>query len=281
MLKNCRKRAVAALFFGVFLQNAWPATNSRFFIKHWDTGDGLPQNSVISTIQSRDGYLWVGTLDGLARFDGVHFEKFYDANTPGLNSTRIVCLFEDSHTNFWVGTENAGIVLVDQAGNVKRVDLGKGAPEARLVSACEDVTGGIWLRLANGYVFPWRDGKVNSPLGGVREFAVEGSNKVWVALFGEPSKPSKLLGLRMAGGGFPTVGALEEEISLTAEQLLMSSPGGGYWLVAEARVRKYRRNQVVASFGTIPGGGSLGINAACEDADGNLILGTAGQGVFW
>jgi len=104
---------LAAAFLNLTGGNIIAGQNTRFFIKHWDTGDGLPQNSVISTIQTKDGYLCVGTLDGLARFDGVHFEKFYDANTPGLNSTKIVRLFEDSHTNFWIGTENAGIVLVD------------------------------------------------------------------------------------------------------------------------------------------------------------------------
>src|SRR6185295_12891944 len=121
MLKNLWKLALAGVFLGAACVELKAAANPRFFIKHWDTGDGLPQNSVISTIQTRDGYRWVGTLDGLARFDGVRFERFYDANTPRLNSTRIVCLFEDSHTNLWIGTANAGIVLVDQSGEVRRV----------------------------------------------------------------------------------------------------------------------------------------------------------------
>jgi len=63
MLKNLWKLALAGVFLGVMRAEPQAAPNPRFFIKHWDTGDGLPQNSVISTIQSRDGYLWVGTLD--------------------------------------------------------------------------------------------------------------------------------------------------------------------------------------------------------------------------
>ena len=74
----------------------------------WSTGAGLPQSSVISVIQTRDGYLWLGTLNGLVRFDGIRFTVFDEENTPGLNSDRIVYLFEDSHTNLWIGTDAGG-----------------------------------------------------------------------------------------------------------------------------------------------------------------------------
>jgi len=58
-------------------------------------------------IQTHDGYLWLGTLNGLVRFDGVQFKVFDEHNTPGLTSGRIVYLFEDSKTNLWIGTETA------------------------------------------------------------------------------------------------------------------------------------------------------------------------------
>src|SRR5262245_57608165 len=58
----------------------------------WTTEDGLPQNSVNAIVQSRDGYLWLATFGGLARFDGVRFTIFNSANTPGLKSNRITAL---------------------------------------------------------------------------------------------------------------------------------------------------------------------------------------------
>src|SRR5882672_8478845 len=61
-----------------------------FAINVWETDDGLPQNSVISMTQTRDGYLWLGTLNGLVRFDGIRFTVFDENNTPGLKSSRIV-----------------------------------------------------------------------------------------------------------------------------------------------------------------------------------------------
>jgi len=76
-------------------------TDSPYLVESWGTEDGLPQSSVISVIQTRDGYLWLGTLKGLVRFDGNQFTIFNEFNTPGLKSDRIVYLFEDSHTNLW------------------------------------------------------------------------------------------------------------------------------------------------------------------------------------
>ena len=60
--------------------------SSPFIVDSWSTGEGLPQSSVISVIQTRDGYLWLGTLNGLVRFDGNRFTVFDEENTPGLNS---------------------------------------------------------------------------------------------------------------------------------------------------------------------------------------------------
>src|SRR5262249_3561108 len=80
---------------------------SPFIVDSWDNEQGLPDNEVISVIQTRDGYRWLGTLHGLVRFDGNHFTVFSQMNTPGLSSDRIVYLFEDTRTNLWVGTESS------------------------------------------------------------------------------------------------------------------------------------------------------------------------------
>src|ERR1700690_2813502 len=110
------------------------ASGDPFIVDAWTSKEGLPQNSVISVIQTRDGYLWLGTLNGLVRFDGNHFTVLDEYNTPGLNSDRIVYLFEDSHTNLWVGTDTAGLVLV-KGGNVKSFDIGRAGHEGRIVYA--------------------------------------------------------------------------------------------------------------------------------------------------
>src|ERR1041385_5115544 len=75
----------------------------------WTTENGLPQNSVNAILQTRDGYLWIGTYGGLVRFDGVKFTVFDASNTEGLKSSRISALFEDREGNLWIGTEYGGL----------------------------------------------------------------------------------------------------------------------------------------------------------------------------
>src|SRR5512137_2380204 len=55
-----------------------------YTIQNWQLEQGLPQISVTSIAQTPDGYLWVGTFNGLVRFDGVRFTVFHEGNTPTL-----------------------------------------------------------------------------------------------------------------------------------------------------------------------------------------------------
>src|ERR1700748_3666627 len=118
MLKNSWIRAWAwlplcSLFF-LFASHPGLAqfADPPYVVEVWPAGEGLPQSSVISIVQSRNGYLWLGTLNGLARFDGVHFTVFREGNVPGLNGNWILYLFEDSQTNLWIGTENENVVQI-------------------------------------------------------------------------------------------------------------------------------------------------------------------------
>jgi ligand-binding sensor domain-containing protein len=72
-----------------------PQPGDQYLHTAWTTENGLPQNSVNAIVQTRDGYLWLGTFGGLARFDGVRFTTFDTGNTPVLKGTRIISLYED------------------------------------------------------------------------------------------------------------------------------------------------------------------------------------------
>ena len=87
-----------------------------YVVVNWDVQDGLPSARINDVIQSRDGYIWLATLNGLARFDGVRFERFYQTETPGLASSMITCLLQDSQGRIWYGTQSGEVGWKDAQG---------------------------------------------------------------------------------------------------------------------------------------------------------------------
>src|SRR4026209_214960 len=87
------------------------AQYSPYRFDHWTTDNGLPQNTVYDVIQTRDGYLWLTTFDGLARFDGVRFTVFDKSNSKGINSNRFTDLYEARDGTLLIGTEDAGLTV--------------------------------------------------------------------------------------------------------------------------------------------------------------------------
>ena len=136
--------ATSALWLAGWLAAFSAAGGGRYcVVDGWGTGEGLlPQSSIISMVQTRDGYLWLGTGNGLARFDGVHFTVFDESTTTNLSSIQTVKLFEDSQNNLWIGTESAGVMLVSN-GKIVPLGVGQGRRQGHLVSICEDSLGGF------------------------------------------------------------------------------------------------------------------------------------------
>jgi len=91
---------------GCFVAEAAPP---NYFTRTWQLEQGLPRNKVLAVMQTRDGYLWVGTYNGSARFDGVHFTVFNDNNAPELCSSRNTSLFEAGDGTLWIGTESGDV----------------------------------------------------------------------------------------------------------------------------------------------------------------------------
>lgn len=86
------------------------ALRSPPVLRHYDATDGLPQVSVNALLRTRDGFLWIATFGGLARFDGHEFRTFpSNGSGAGPASRRVVSLFEDARRRLWIGTEDAGI----------------------------------------------------------------------------------------------------------------------------------------------------------------------------
>ena len=89
-------------------QAVGPAT--AYVRENWTVADGLPINTITALVQTRDGYLWLGTNDGVVRFDGVRFTVYNAGNTPEIPSNRIVSLHEDRTGALWILTEQQHLV---------------------------------------------------------------------------------------------------------------------------------------------------------------------------
>ena len=84
---------------------------TQYRVEIWGVEEGLPSLSVSTVVQTPDGYLWVGTTEGLARFDGVRFKIFDRWNTPAFRLNEIRSLFVDSRGALWIGFAGSGVVV--------------------------------------------------------------------------------------------------------------------------------------------------------------------------
>jgi ligand-binding sensor domain-containing protein/signal transduction histidine kinase len=104
----------------------------------WSTEEGLPQSSVHGITQTRDGYLWIATEGGLARFDGLSFRIFDHADERAFTSDDICCLAGDAD-GLWIGTAD-GVVRM-QGEKFRRYGKEDGLPSATVLSIAVDASG--------------------------------------------------------------------------------------------------------------------------------------------
>ena len=119
---------------------------SQFTHELWTTDDGLPQNSVNAVAQTSDGYLWIGTQEGLVRFDGVQFTTFDKSTTPQLKNNYITSLLVDSNDKLWIGTYDGGLLFYSHnrfttVGTLKKFE------NSYVRTMVEDRNNGIWLSI--------------------------------------------------------------------------------------------------------------------------------------
>jgi ligand-binding sensor domain-containing protein len=118
----------------------------------------LPQNSIKALAQTRDGYLWIGTLRGLARFDGVRFKVFDHGNVPAMKHDAINDLAVDAADGgLWIGTGEGLLYYRDHRFERYGGDQGINDPVGNL---CAARSGGVWFSCRWGQVGFARAGRV-------------------------------------------------------------------------------------------------------------------------
>lgn len=133
--------------------------------KGWTALDGLPGNYVTDLIQTADGYLYVGTYEGLVRFDGVDFTVYSKNSGDKCDFISVRCLFEDSQGNLWIGSNDEGVEKLAPDGTKEFYSSHRGLPIDSVRSITEDKNGNIWIGTAAGVVYITPQGGVVSPAG--------------------------------------------------------------------------------------------------------------------
>lgn len=96
-------RKILTLFLALL---AWPAFSQTYYFKNFDISDGLPSNCIISLIQDERGFMWIGTKDGVCRFDGNTFKIFGDIQSQSLMNGVTNSLCEDRNGMIWFASTN-------------------------------------------------------------------------------------------------------------------------------------------------------------------------------
>jgi ligand-binding sensor domain-containing protein len=123
---------------------------SQYHSRNWQTDAGLPRNAVQAVVQTRDGYLWVGTPNGLARFDGVRFTVFNRANVPEMKNSNVLGLREARDGSLWIATGSGGVVRLRE-GNFVHYGKAEGlAHDYTLGPILESPEGVIWIGTVAG-----------------------------------------------------------------------------------------------------------------------------------
>ena len=129
-----------------------------FTFRCWQSEQGLPQDHVRALAQTSDGYLWVGTDDGVARFDGVRFVSF--GLPDGLPNGPVRTLFGDSHGTLWIGSVGEGLICW-QAGHSTTFTMADGLPSDSISTLAEDDEGRLWIGTDAGLAL-WQDGHLTT-----------------------------------------------------------------------------------------------------------------------
>jgi len=224
----------------------------------WRTEDGLPQNRIQAITQTTDGYLWIGTFEGLARFDGVRFVVFDRSNTPAFSDNSILSLEPDRDGSLWIGAEGGGLLRYTRR-EFRVFGRKEGLTNSFVRALLLSRDGTLWVGTDRGFFRRTKDGFIRLdntaeiPLASVKSIAEDSSGRIWVA----------------ASAGLLTVA----DGRLVHVSCSDRSPETAVLLLREGLIHDGCEIPRVP----LP---LVGISSLQKDASGVLWIGTAGQGLL-
>jgi signal transduction histidine kinase/ligand-binding sensor domain-containing protein/DNA-binding response OmpR family regulator len=265
-------------FFNYALERPTPL--EHYMLDTWDTEDGLPQNSIMAVRQTRDGYLWLGTQEGLVRFNGREFRTFDQHNTPAITRNFIRVLLEDHEGTLWIGTEGGGLVRMKN-GEFTRVHTGGGLSSNMIASLCEASDGSIWVGTRGGGINIIKNGEISHfPLPeGLDSYDIlaihqDRGGNTWIGTNGA--------GLLMSSGDSIITFDREDGLPCLQVSAILEDRWGNLWIGTDTTGLVLYKNGVFTPLDIKSSSGlsSVDINILYEDSHGCTWIGTQGSGVM-
>ncbi len=234
----------------------------------WTQELGLPQDTIRAITQTKDGYLWLGTDEGLARFDGYEFAVFNKSNGD-LPDNSITALAASNDGGLWIGTSNG--LTQYREGRFRTLTMKQGLPDAAITSLHADGEGAVWV-VAGVYLSRYRDGKFTNlkpdadiPISSARAVCEDANHDLWVAGFSRV--------VHRTGGKFVSV--MESEVLDGMVVLsMMAGRDGTIWIAGNQGIIRRSANGAVQKYGLREGLPDPVVRAMWADRDGNIWAGT-------
>jgi diguanylate cyclase (GGDEF)-like protein len=235
--------------------------------------EGLPQNSVHSCVRTPDGYLWVATEAGLARFDGVRFQSFEMENTPGLPQDNIHFLAPARDGGLWVGTYSRGVGRLNGDRFVPLTGILN--PQIRAILESSD--GSTWIGTAGGLnrrkdgrlsAYTTKEGLASNDVLAVLE---DNRSRLWIGTAG---------GLSLLESGKSTTFAAERQLTGMEIRSLSLTREGDLWAASPRMLARLREGAVAEKYAKDELPFRDSIQQVSVAADHSLWIATFGSGLF-
>jgi ligand-binding sensor domain-containing protein/signal transduction histidine kinase len=245
-------------------------TTFRYSSRTWQIDEGLPDNVVQAIAQTRDGYLWLGTREGLARFDGTTFTVFNEKNTPELKTSGINVLCADRQGTLWIGTDGGGLVRL-AAGRFHHFDESLVGNNIRAIHERRDGT--LWIGTTNGMIeykerrftkFTQKDGLSSDLVTAIFE---DKAGDLWIGT-GK--------GLNRFKDGTMEAFAMPNQLPGDSVRTICQDKGGRIWIGSNNGMLWYNWywSKSFYAYNSKYGLSDAFVSAICEDREGNLWVGT-------
>lgn len=134
----------------------------NYVYQSWSSFNGLSGTTANDIFQTRDGYIDIGTYEGLVKFDGVEFLTLNRVSNKDYGFVSVRTILQDTRGDIWLGSNDEGLQKISEAGN-KVYTIENGLPNNSIRTLCEDKRGNIWVGTASGVVYLTPDGKLINP----------------------------------------------------------------------------------------------------------------------